>query len=154
MKRTSTYFAKPGDTTERWRVIDAQGQTLGRLARNIAIALQGKDKVTYAPNVLTGDFVVVTNAADLRVTGKKLDQKMYYRHSGYVGNLKTFRLREMMESRPTRVLELAVKGMLPKNHMGRQMLRRLKVYSGPDHPHQAQVTGHPAAAENPVVNGG
>ena len=149
MKRTSTYFAKPGDTKERWRVIDAQGQILGRLARNIAIALQGKDKPTYAPHVLTGDFVVVTNAADLRVTGKKLDQKMYYRHSGYVGNLKTFRLREMMESRRTRVLELAVKGMLPKNHMGRQMLRRLKVYSGPDHPHQAQVTGHPAAAEAP-----
>ena len=101
MKRTSTYFAKPGEPTERWRVIDAQGQTLGRLARNIAIALQGKDKPTYAPNVLTGDFVVVTNAADLRVTGNKMDQKMYYRHSGYVGNLKTFRLREMMESRPT-----------------------------------------------------
>ena len=154
MKRTSTYFAKPGETTERWRVIDAQGQTLGRLARNIAIALQGKDRTTYARNVLTGDFVVVTNAADLRVTGNKMDQKMYYRHSGYVGNLKTFRLREMMESRPTRVLELAVKGMLPKNHMGRQMLRRLKVYSGPDHPHQAQVTGHPANAENAVIDGG
>ncbi len=154
MKRTSTYFAKPGETTERWRVMDAQGQTLGRLARNIAIALQGKDKTSYTPNALTGDFVVVTNAADLRVTGKKMDQKMYYRHSGYVGNLKTFRLREMMESRPSRVLELDVKGMLPKNHMGRQMLRRLKVYSGPDHPHQAQVTGHPAAADNPAVNGG
>ena len=124
--------------------MDAQGQTLGRLARNIAIALQGKDKTNYVAHVLTGDFVVVTNAADLRVTGKKLDQKMYYRHSGYVGNLKTFRLREMMESRPDRVLELAVKGMLPKNHMGRQMMRRLKVYSGPDHPHVAQVTGHPA----------
>ncbi len=151
MKRTSTYFAKPGEIPERWRVIDAQGQTLGRLARNIAIALQGKDKTSYAPHVLTGDFVVVTNAADLRVTGKKLDQKMYYRHSGYVGNLKTFRLREMMESRPNRVLELAVKGMLPKNHMGRQMLRRLKVYSGPDHPHQAQVTGYPAAASNAAV---
>lgn len=145
MKRTSTYFAKPGETTERWRVIDAQGQILGRLARNIAIALQGKDKASYTPHTLTGDFVVVTNAADLRVTGKKMDQKMYYRHSGYVGNLKTFRLKDMMESRPDRVVELAVKGMLPKNHMGRQMLRRLKVYNGPDHPHEAQVTGHPAA---------
>ena len=123
--------------------MDAQGQTLGRLARNIAIALQGKDKTTFSRNVLTGDFVIVTNASDLRVTGKKLDQKMYYRHSGYVGNLRTYRLREMMESRPDRVLELAVKGMLPKNHQGRQMLRRLKVYSGPDHPHEAQVTGHP-----------
>ena len=145
MKRTSTYFAKPGETTERWRVFDAQGQILGRLARNIAIALQGKDRASYTRHTLTGDFVVVTNAADLLVTGRKLDQKMYYRHSGYVGNLKTFRLREMMESRPDRVLQLAVKGMLPKNHMGRQMMRRLKVYSGPDHPHQAQVTGHPAA---------
>ena len=145
MKRTSTYFAKPDEITERWRVMDAQGQTLGRLARNIAIALQGKDKTNFARHTLTGDFVVVTNAADMRVTGKKLDQKMYYRHSGYVGNLKTFRLRELMESKPDRVLELAVKGMLPKNHMGRQMLRRLKVYKGPDHPHQAQVTGHPVA---------
>ncbi|MCH7738078.1 MAG: 50S ribosomal protein L13 [Chloroflexi bacterium] len=145
MKRTSTYFAKPGETPERWRVIDAQGQILGRLARNIAIALQGKDRPNYAAHVLVGDFVVVTNAADLRVTGKKLDQKMYYRHSGYVGNLKTFSLKEMMESRPSRVLELAVKGMLPKNHQGRQMMRRLKVYSGPDHPHEAQVTGFPAA---------
>ena len=154
MKRTSTYFAKPGETTERWRVIDAQGQILGRLARNIAIALQGKDKASYTPHTLTGDFVVVTNAADMRVTGKKMDQKMYYRHSGYVGNLKTFRLKDLMESRPDRVVELAVKGMLPKNHMGRQMMRRLKVYNGPDHPHEAQVTGHPAAAESPVVNGG
>ena len=149
MKRTSTYFAKPGETPERWRVFDAQGQTLGRLARNIAIALLGKDRPSYTPHTLTGDFVVVTNAADLRVTGKKMEQKMYYRHSGYVGNLRTFRLKDMMESRPDRVLELAVKGMLPKNHMGRQMLRRLKVYSGPDHPHEAQVTGHPVAAETP-----
>ena len=142
MKRTSTYFAKPGETTERWRVIDAQGQTLGRIARNIAIALQGKDKPSYAPHTLVGDFVVVTNAADLRVTGKKLDQKMYYRHSGYVGNIKSFRLRDLMENKSDRVLELAVKGMLPKNHNGRQMLRRLKVYNGPDHPHGAQVAGH------------
>ena len=150
MKRTSTYFPKPGETGERWRGIDAQGQTLGRLARNIAIDLQGKDKTTFTPHVATGYFVVVTNASDMRVTGNKLDQKMYYRHSGYVGNLKTFRLRQMMESRPDRVLELAVKGMLPKNHQGRQALRRLKVYSGPNHPHEAQVTGHPAiqAAED------
>ena len=142
MKRTSTYFAKPGETSERWRVIDAQGQTLGRIARNIAIALQGKDKPSYAPHTLVGDFVVVTNAADLRVTGKKLDQKMYYRHSGYVGNIKSFRLRDLMENKSDRVLELAVKGMLPKNHNGRQMLRRLKVYNGPNHPHAAQVAGH------------
>jgi len=150
MKRTSTYFAKPGETPESWRVMDAQGQILGRLARNIAIALQGKDKPTYAPHAPTGDFVIVVNAADMRVTGNKMDDKKYYRHSGYVGNIKTFRLRDLMESRPDRVLELAVKGMLPKNHQGRQMLRRLKVYSGPDHPHEAQMTGFavPQAAEN------
>ena len=145
MKRKSTYFAKPGDVPERWRVMNAQGQTLGRLARNVAIALQGKDKPTYAPHAPTGDFVVVTNAADIRVTGNKLDDKFYYRHSGYVGNIKTFRLRELMASRPDRVLELAVKGMLPKNHQGRQMLRRLKVYNGSDHPHEAQVAGFPAS---------
>ena len=152
MKRTSTYFAKPGETPERWRVMDAQGQTLGRLARNVAIALQGKDKPTYAPHAPTGDYVVVTTAADMRVTGKKLDDKMYYRHSGYVGNIKTFKLRELMESRPDRVLELAVKGMLPKNHQGRQMLRRLKVYNGPDHPHEAQVIGF--ARTSAPENGG
>ena len=132
--------------------MDAQGQTLGRLARNIAIALQGKDKTNYVAHVLTGDFVVVTNAADLRVTGKKLDQKMYYRHSGYVGNLKTFRLREMMESRPDRVLELAVKGMLPKSGLGRRMLLRLKVYAGPDHPHEAQIKGSQRAQEDAVAS--
>ena len=96
--------------------------------------------------------MVVTNAADMRVTGKKLDDKMYYRHSGYVGNIKTFKLRELMESRPDRVLELAVKGMLPKNHQGRQMLRRLKVYNGPDHPHEAQVIGF--APSQASENGG
>ena len=112
MRRTSTYFAKPGESPEKWRVMDAQGQTLGRLARNVAIALQGKDKPTYAPHAPTGDFVVVTNAADMRITGNKLDDKIYYRHSGYVGNIKTFRLRELMESRPDRVLEIAVKRCL------------------------------------------
>ena len=141
MKRTSTYVAKPGDIPERWRVMDAQGQTLGRLARNVAIAVQGKDKTTFSRHVLTGDFVVVTNAADLRVTGKKLDQKMYYRHSGYVGNLKTTSLRRMMETHPERVIQLAVKGMLPRNNLGRQMLTRLKIYAGDQHPHEAQVRG-------------
>ncbi len=141
MKRTSTYFPKPGEVPAEWRVIDATGQTLGRIARNISVALQGKDKPTYSPNVATGDYVVVLNAARIRVTGRKLLQKLYYRHSGYVGNLKTFRLRDMIESHPERVIELAVKGMLPRNHQGRQMLRRLKVYSGPEHPHQAQAAG-------------
>ena len=143
MKRTSTYFPKPGQVPDNWRVIDASGQTLGRLARDIAVALQGKDKPTYTPHVITGDHVVVLNAAKVEVTGRKLLQKMYYRHSGYVGNLKTFMLRDMMEQRPERVLQLAVKGMLPNNKMGRRMLRRLKVYAGDAHPHQGQAGNSP-----------
>ena len=119
--------------------MDATGQTLGRLARDIAVALLGKDKPTYTPHVITGDHVVVLNAEKVRVTGDKMLQKMYYRHSGYVGNLKTFTLRDMLEARPERVLQLAVKGMLPSNHRGRQMLRRLKIYAGNEHPHEAQV---------------
>ena len=147
MKRTSTYFPKPGEVTSKWRVIDATGQTLGRVARDISVALQGKDKTSYTPHVLTGDFVVVLNAANIRVTGKKMEQKLYYRHSGYVGNLKTFKLADMMKNRPERVIELAVKGMLPKNHNGRQMLRHLKVYAGGTHPHQAQVAANADEAE-------
>lgn len=147
MKRTSTYFPKDGEIPGKWRVIDAQGQTLGRLARDIAVALQGKDKTSFTPHVITGDFVIVLNAADIRVTGRKMDQKMYYRHSGYVGNLKTFKLADIMKNRPDRVIELAVKGMLPRNHNGRQMLRRLKVYAGATHPHEAQVAGNANEAE-------
>ncbi len=143
MKRTSTYFPKPGQVPDNWRVIDASGQTLGRLARDIAVALQGKDKPTYTPHVITGDHVVVLNAAKVEVTGRKLLQKKYYRHSGYVGNLKTFMLRDMMEQRPERVLQLAVKGMLPNNALGRRMLRRLKVYAGDAHPHQGQAGNSP-----------
>ena len=153
MKRTSTYFARAVDVAEKWQVVDATGQTLGRLARNIAISLQGKDKPAYTPHTLTGDFVVVLNAGKIRLTGRKLDQKMYYRHSGYVGNLKTIRLREMLEARPERVIELAVKGMLPRNHLGRQMLRRLKVYAGPEHPHQAQTKDVPVSAMATVDGG-
>ena len=147
MKRTSTYFPKPGDVTAAWREIDATGQTLGRIARNISVALQGKDKPAYSPHIPTGDYVVVLNASRIRVTGRKLMQKMYYRHSGYVGNLKTFRLRDMLETHPERVLQLAVKGMLPRNHQGRQMLRRLKVYAGSEHPHQAQIAAGPTQDE-------
>jgi len=139
MKRTSTYFPKPGEVAENWKVVDATGQILGRLARDIAVSLQGKDKPSYTPHTMTGDFVVVVNASRVRTTGRKTTQKYYYRHSGYVGNLKSTRLREMLESKPERVIELAVKGMLPRNHMGRQMLRRLKVYAGPQHPHDSQV---------------
>ena len=139
MKRTSTYFAKPGAVPDHWRVIDATGISLGRLARQVAVALQGKDRPTYTPHVITGDHVVVVNAANVRITGRKLTQKMYYRHSGYVGNLKSFMMRDLMEQRPERVVRLAVKGMLPSNKQGRQMLRRLRVYAGAEHPHAAQV---------------
>lgn len=149
MKRSSTYFPKPNEVLPDWRVIDATGQVLGRLARNVSVVLQGKDKPTYTPHTLTGDYVVVLNAANIRVTGRKHLQKMYYRHSGYMGNLKSFQLRDMLESRPERVIELAVKGMLPRNHQGRQMLRRLKVYSGAEHPHGAQVkAGHSQNEQN------
>ena len=139
MKRTSTYFAKASDLPDNWRVIDATGVSLGRLARQVAIALQGKDQPTYTPHVISGDHVVVINASNVRITGRKLMQKMYYRHSGYVGNLKTFILRDMLEERPERVVQLAVKGMLPSNKLGRHMLRKLRVYAGDQHPHQAQV---------------
>jgi large subunit ribosomal protein L13 len=139
MKRTSTYFPKTHEVPDAWRVIDATGRPLGRLARDIAVALQGKDKPTYTPHLITGDHVVVLNAAEVMTTGKKSLQKIYYRHSGYVGNLKSKTLKEMQEKNPERVIELAVKGMLPHNNRGRQMLRRLKVYSGPTHSHQAQT---------------
>ena len=139
MKRTSTYFPKTGQVPQDWRLIDATGKSLGRLARDVAVALQGKDKPTYTPHVMTGDHVVVVNMDKVRITGDKLLQKTYYRHSGYVGNLKSFILRDMLEDHPDRVLQLAVKGMLPRNKMGREMLKRLKVYAGDTHPHQAQV---------------
>jgi len=141
MKRTSTYFAKPGEVPANWRVIDVDGKILGRIARDISMVLQGKDKPTYTPHTLTGDFVVVLNAAKIKVTGRKPEQKMYYRHSGYVGNLKTTSLRRMLETHPERVIQLAVKGMLPRNNLGRQMLTRLKIYAGDQHPHEAQVKG-------------
>ncbi len=139
MKRTSTYFPKTGQVPQNWRLIDATGKSLGRLARDVAVALQGKDKPTYTPHVLTGDHVVVVNMDKVRITGDKLLQKTYYRHSGYVGNLKSFILRDVLEDHPDRVLQLAVRGMLPRNKMGREMLKRLKVYAGDTHPHQAQV---------------
>ena len=147
MKRTSTYFPKSGQVPASWRVIDATGRPLGRLARDIAVVLLGKNKPTYTPHVIVGDHVVVLNATRVMTTGKKQLQKTYYRHSGYVGNLKTFTLREMQEKHPERVIELAVKGMLPRNKQGRQMLRRLKVYAGDSHPHQAQVGTEPVRPE-------
>ena len=134
-----TYTAKPQDIDAHWHVIDASGRTLGRLASEIATLLMGKHKPIYTPNLNTGDFVVVVNAVKVRVTGKKGQQKIYYRHSGYPGGLRSTTLQEMMEKHPVRVIEYAVQGMLPKNKLGRAMLKRLKVYADDNHPHQAQV---------------
>ena len=134
-----TYNAKPGEVDRRWYVVDADGQTLGRLATRIADTLRGKDKAQYTPHVDTGDFVVVVNAEKILVTGNKLDQKRYYRHSGYPGGLRSRTLREQLDRRPTEVIRKAVKGMLPRNRLARQQLNKLKVYAGPDHPHEAQA---------------
>ena len=133
-----TYTAKPGEITRDWYVVDADGKTLGRLATQIADTLRGKRKPMYTPHVDTGDFVVVVNAEKIAVTGNKLDQKMYYRHSGYPGGLKSRTLREQLDRRPTEVLRKAVKGMLPKNRLARQQITKLKIYAGPEHPHEAQ----------------
>jgi large subunit ribosomal protein L13 len=133
-----TYSAKPGEITREWYLVDAEGKTLGRLATQIADTLRGKQKPQYTPHVDTGDFVVVVNAEKVRVTGNKLDQKRYYRHSGYPGGLRSRTLREQLERRPTEVLRFAVKGMLPKNRLARQQLTKLKIYAGPEHPHEAQ----------------
>lgn len=133
-----TYSAKPSEIEHNWFVVDAEGKTLGRLATEIAKILRGKHKPTYTPHMDTGDFVIVINADKVRVTGKRLDQKFYHRHSGYVGGLKSVSLRRMLETHPERVIEHAVKGMLPKNRLGNQMYKKLKVYASPEHPHAAQ----------------
>jgi large subunit ribosomal protein L13 len=129
-----TYSAKPGEITREWYVVDADGQTLGRLATTIADTLRGKRK----PQLDTGDFVIVVNAEKIAVTGNKLDQKMYHRHSGYPGGLRSRTLREQLQRRPTEPIRTAVRGMLPKNRLARQQLTKLKVYAGPDHPHAPQ----------------
>ena len=134
-----TWNAKPGEIDRRWYVVDADGQTLGRLATRIADTLRGKDKPQYTPHVDTGDFVVVVNAEKVAVTGQKLDQKRYYRHSGYPGGLRERTLREQLDRQPAEVLRKAVKGMLPRNRLARQQLTKLKIYAGPEHPHQAQA---------------
>jgi len=133
-----TYSAKPGEITREWYLVDADGQTLGRLATQIADTLRGKRKPQYTPHVDTGDFVIVVNAEKIHVTGNKLDQKMYHRHSGYPGGLRSRPLREQLERRPTEVLRKAVKGMLPRNKLGRAQIGKLKIYAGPEHPHSAQ----------------
>lgn len=133
-----TYSTKPAEIERQWFVVDARGQTLGRLASEIAKILKGKHKPIYAPHLDTGDFVIVINAEKVHVTGKKMDQKMYYRHSGYPGGLTSITLREQLKRHPTRVIRSAVKGMLPHNRLGRATLRKLKVYAGDAHPHEAQ----------------
>jgi large subunit ribosomal protein L13 len=134
-----TWNAKPGEIARDWYLVDADGQTLGRLATQIADTLRGKRKAQYTPHVDTGDFVVVVNAEKIAVTGQKLDQKMYHRHSGYPGGLRSRTLREQLERRPEEVLRKAVKGMLPRNRLARAQLTKLKIYAGPEHPHEAQA---------------
>ncbi len=133
-----TYTARPEDIEREWFLVDAEGKTLGRLASEIAQVLRGKHKPIYTPHLDCGDYVIVVNAEKVQVTGRKLDQKMYYRHSGYPGGLKSISLRNQLQKHPERVLEAAVRGMLPKNRLGRKMFKKLKVYAGDSHPHQAQ----------------
>jgi large subunit ribosomal protein L13 len=133
-----TYVATPATRERNWLVVDASGQTLGRLSTQIANALRGKRKPEYTPHVDTGDFVIVVNAEKISVTGKKREDKLYYRHSGYPGGLRTRTLGDLLERRPEEVIRLAVRGMLPRTRLGRAQLRKLKIYAGPDHPHAAQ----------------
>jgi large subunit ribosomal protein L13 len=135
---SKTYVATPSNRERNWLLVDAADKTLGRLATQIADVLRGKRKPEYTPHIDTGDFVIVVNAEKIRVTGNKLQAKQYYRHSGYPGGLRTRTLQEMLDRRPEEVIRLAVKGMLPRNRLGRAQLRKLKVYAGPDHPHEAQ----------------
>ena len=133
-----TFMASPATIDRKWYVVDAEGKTLGRLASEVAKVLRGKNKPIFTPHIDTGDYVIVVNAEKIKVTGKKLDQKVYYRHSGYVGGIKETTLKEMLNKHPERVIEFAVKGMLPKGTLGRQMLKKLHVYAGPEHEQTAQ----------------
>ena len=133
-----SYITKPAEVERQWVVVDAQGQTLGRLATRVATILRGKHKPGFSPSVDCGDYVIVINADKIHVTGRRMDQKMYYRHSGYPGGLSEISLRDQLEQFPTRPIEAAVRGMLPKNKLGRKVFKKLKVYAGEEHPHQAQ----------------
>ena len=133
-----TFMASPSTIDRKWYVVDATGCTLGRLSSEVAKVLRGKNKAIFTPHIATGDYVIVINADKIKVTGKKLDQKIYYRHSEYVGGMKETTLREMLNKKPERVIELAVKGMLPKGPLGRQMMTKLHVYAGAEHGHEAQ----------------
>jgi large subunit ribosomal protein L13 len=138
MKTNKTFSPRPGDVTRNWWLIDAAGLPLGRLATEVATLLRGKHKPIFAPHVDSGDFVVVVNAAQVQVTSNKSQEKIYYRHSGYPGGIKAESFEHLRQRRPEAVIERAVRGMLPKNKLGRHLIRKLKVYPGPDHPHQAQ----------------
>lgn len=133
-----SFMASPATIERKWYVVDASGYTLGRLASEVAKILRGKNKPIFTPHMDTGDYVIIVNADKVKVTGRKLDQKIYYRHSEYVGGMKETTLREMMAKKPEKVVELAIKGMLPKGPLGRQMYTKLHVYAGPEHNHQAQ----------------
>ena len=133
-----SYMANAQSVERKWYVVDAEGQTLGRLTSEIAKVLRGKNKPTYTPHIDTGDYVIVINADKIKVTGKKMDQKIYYHHSDYVGGMKETTLKEMLAKKPENVITLAVKGMLPKGPLGRNMLKKLHVYAGPEHDHAAQ----------------
>lgn len=135
----TTFSAKPADVKRDWYVVDAAGKTLGRLASEIAFRLRGKHKAVFTPHVDTGDYIVVINADKVVVTGRKAEQKAYHRYTGYMGNMKHISFEKLMEHAPERALQAAVKGMLPKNRLGRQMIKKLKVYSGSEHQHQAQA---------------
>ncbi len=134
----NSFMANPAKVERKWYVVDAAGYTLGRLASEVAKVLRGKNKPVFTPHVDTGDYVVIVNAEKIKVTGKKLDQKIYYHHSEYVGGMKETTLREMLDKKPEKVIEHAVKGMLPQGPLGRQMFTKLHVYAGPEHPHAAQ----------------
>lgn len=134
-----TYNLRAKDIDKKWRVFDAEGKALGRLATEVAIALRGKDKPTYSPHLDMGDFVIVTNAEKVKLSGQKMSQKVYTRHTGYLGGLKQVGVAEQLEKHPDRVIRAAVWGMIPKGRLGRQQIRHLKIYRGPDHPHAAQV---------------
>ncbi len=133
-----TFMAKESEVEKKWYLVDATGKILGRLASQIAIKLRGKDKPIFTPHVDTGDFVIVVNVDKIKLTGKKLDNKYYYHHSGYIGGLKKITARKLLEKRPEDIIKYAVRGMLPKNKLGRRLLKKLKVYAGPEHPHKAQ----------------
>jgi large subunit ribosomal protein L13 len=134
-----SYMARPASAERKWHLVDAEGKTLGRLATEIARLLRGKNKPQYTPHVDTGDFVVVVNAEKVVVTGKKAEQKVYRRHTGYPGGLKETSYEQMLERKPTEILRRAVKGMMPKTRLGRQQFKKLKIYAGPEHPHEAQA---------------